>query len=98
MKRLSLRLRLIILFSLLALLTWCVASAVAWNITRDNLNEVFDTQQMLFAKRLATANLGDIPRTASLPKTKSWCATASAASRMTMRWRSRFSTVRGACC
>lgn len=70
MKRLSLRLRLIILFSLLALLTWCVASAVAWNITRDNLNEVFDTQQMLFAKRLATANLGDIPRTTSLPKTK----------------------------
>ncbi|MBS0976465.1 sensor histidine kinase N-terminal domain-containing protein, partial [Serratia rubidaea] len=70
MKRLSLRLRLIILFSLLALLTWGVASAVAWNITRHNLNKVFDTQQMLFAKRLATANLGDISSVGSLPKTK----------------------------
>ncbi|BFO11764.1 hypothetical protein GGER_42740 [Serratia rubidaea] len=98
MKRLSLRLRLIILFSLLALLTWGVASAVAWNITRHNLNKVFDTQQMLFAKRLATANLGDISSVGSLPKTKSWCATASAASRMTTRWRSPFLTARGACC
>ncbi|VDZ57997.1 Sensor protein qseC [Serratia odorifera] len=58
MKRLSLRLRLIIIFSLLALLTWCIASAVAWNITRHNIDQLFDTQQMLFAKRLATANLG----------------------------------------
>lgn len=73
MKRLSLRLRLILIFSLLALLTWCSASLVAWMMTRDNVNEVFDTQQMLFAKRLATANLGDLladENARSLPKTK----------------------------
>jgi len=72
-KRLSLRLRLILIFSLLALLTWCSASLVAWMMTRNNINEVFDTQQMLFAKRLATANLGDLladESARSLPKTK----------------------------
>lgn len=73
MKHLSLRLRLILIFSLLALLTWCSASLVAWMMTRNNINEVFDTQQMLFAKRLATANLGDLladENVRSLPKTK----------------------------
>lgn len=73
MKRLSLRLRLILIFSVLALLTWCAASAVAWMITRHTINEVFDTQQMLFAKRLATTDLGELlvnQESRSLPKTK----------------------------
>ncbi|HEI9782901.1 TPA: quorum sensing histidine kinase QseC [Serratia marcescens] len=73
MKRLSLRLRLILIFSLLALLTWSTASVVAWVMSRNTINEVFDTQQMLFAKRLATANLGDLladESARSLPKTK----------------------------
>ncbi|HIE0649466.1 TPA: quorum sensing histidine kinase QseC [Serratia marcescens] len=73
MKRLSLRLRLILIFSLLALLTWSTASVVAWVMSRNTINEVFDTQQMLFAKRLATANLGDLladENARSLPKTK----------------------------
>ena len=73
MKRLSLRLRLILIFSLLALMTWCTASVVAWVMSRNTINEVFDTQQMLFAKRLATANLGDLladESARSLPKTK----------------------------
>lgn len=73
MKRLSLRLRLILIFSLLALFTWCSASVVAWMMTRHKINEVFDTQQMLFAKRLATANLGVLlanQDVRSLPKTK----------------------------
>nr|WP_227414686.1 MULTISPECIES: quorum sensing histidine kinase QseC [unclassified Serratia (in: enterobacteria)] len=67
------RLRLILIFSLLALLTWCTASVVAWVMSRNTINEVFDTQQMLFAKRLATANLGDLladESARSLPKTK----------------------------
>ncbi len=73
MKRLSLRLRLILIFSLLALLTWSTASVVAWVMSRNTINEVFDTQQMLFAKRLATANLGGLladESARSLPKTK----------------------------
>ncbi len=73
MKRLSLRLRLILIFSVLALITWCSASVVAWMMTRNTINEVFDTQQMLFAKRLATTNLGDLLANQDarrLPKTK----------------------------
>lgn len=59
LRNLSLRLRLILLFSVLALLTWLIASGVAWHQTRKHINEVFDTQQMLFAKRLAATGLGD---------------------------------------
>ncbi|WON77889.1 quorum sensing histidine kinase QseC [Serratia sp. UGAL515B_01] len=73
MKFLSLRLRLIFIFSMLAIFTWCAASAVAWMITRHSINEVFDTQQMLFAKRLATTNLGGrltAQNEQSLPKNK----------------------------
>ncbi len=58
-ERLSLRGRLILLFATLALITWTIASSVAWQQTRHKINEVFDTQQMLFAKRLITAGLGD---------------------------------------
>lgn len=57
--RLSLRGRLILLFAALALITWTIASSVAWLQTRHKINEVFDTQQMLFAKRLTTAGLSD---------------------------------------
>ena len=72
-RNLSLRLRLILLFGMLALVTWLVASAVAWHQTRHNINEVFDTQQMLFAKRLAATGVGDIllqNHEVRLPETK----------------------------
>ena len=73
LNNLSLRLRLILLFSLLALLTWLIASGVAWHQTRKHINEVFDTQQMLFAKRLAATGLGDrlnLQKDTELPDTK----------------------------
>ncbi|KAB7898342.1 two-component system sensor histidine kinase QseC [Rouxiella sp. S1S-2] len=72
-KNKSLRLRLILLFSALAIITWAVASSIAWQQTRHKINEVFDTQQMLFAKRLATAGLGDMlldAKTQNMPETK----------------------------
>jgi len=75
LKNLSLRVRLILIFSLLALLTWLIASGVAWHQTRKHINEVFDTQQMLFAKRLAATGLGDRLNNAGkaeLPETKKW--------------------------
>ncbi|MGK9173899.1 two-component system sensor histidine kinase QseC [Yokenella regensburgei] len=50
----SLRLRLTLLFLLLATVAWLCASVVAWQQTREKLDELFDTQQMLFAKRLST--------------------------------------------
>lgn len=61
--RLSLRLRLTLLFLLLALIAWICASLVAWQQTTHRLNELFDTQQMLFAKRLSVMNLDEIRTT-----------------------------------
>lgn len=67
----SLRLRLMLGFLLLSLLCWGVAAVGAWWQTRHNINELFDTQQMLFAKRLTTLNIesGD-QKMLTLPKTK----------------------------
>ncbi|AOR63162.1 quorum sensing histidine kinase QseC [Pectobacterium wasabiae] len=71
MSRLSLRLRLIVGFALLTVMCWSAASLLAWSQTRHNINELFDTQQMLFAKRLATMNPDELRiQSASLPKTK----------------------------
>ncbi|WKZ91754.1 quorum sensing histidine kinase QseC [Chimaeribacter arupi] len=71
MTSLSLRARLILLFSVVALLVWSVASTLAWVRTQHTINELFDTQQMLFAKRLATSGVGDIAggEAVRLPKT-----------------------------
>ncbi len=68
----SLRLRLTLLFLLLATIAWLSASVVAWQQTRDRLDELFDTQQMLFAKRLSTMSLDDLSRIqgAALPDRK----------------------------
>ncbi len=62
MKIFSLRLRLGCLLLLLSLITWGTASVFAWFQTTKSLNELFDTQQMGFAKRLSVlpSNL-DLP-------------------------------------
>nr|WP_113867091.1 quorum sensing histidine kinase QseC [Brenneria salicis]NMN93327.1 two-component system sensor histidine kinase QseC [Brenneria salicis ATCC 15712 = DSM 30166]RBP61628.1 two-component system sensor histidine kinase QseC [Brenneria salicis ATCC 15712 = DSM 30166]RLM30421.1 two-component system sensor histidine kinase QseC [Brenneria salicis ATCC 15712 = DSM 30166] len=71
MMHLSLRLRLIAGFMLLTLICWGIAGLLSWYQTRHNINELFDTQQMLFAKRLATINPADTDAgSPSLPKTK----------------------------
>ncbi|MGF6236752.1 two-component system sensor histidine kinase QseC [Leclercia sp. 1548] len=59
-QRLSLKLRLTLLFLALSLTAWFAASLVAWQQTRDTLDKLFDTQQMLFAKRLLTMDLDEI--------------------------------------
>lgn len=56
----SLRLRLMLLLSLAALLIWLAATATAWHQARKEINELFDTQQILLAKRLASTNLKHI--------------------------------------
>ncbi|MGG4608275.1 quorum sensing histidine kinase QseC [Providencia sp. Me31A] len=53
MKTFSLRLKLTLMLLVLALLTWGVASSLAWYQTYKTINELFDTQQMAFAKRLS---------------------------------------------
>ncbi len=65
----SLFLRLAIGFLLLIILCGASATFSAWQQTRDTVNELFDTQQMLFAKRLLALDARRL-QAASLPKTK----------------------------
>lgn len=58
--KLSLKLRLTLLFLLLSLAAWFAASLVAWQQTTHTLDKLFDTQQMLFAKRLLTMDLDEV--------------------------------------
>ncbi|TBL74276.1 two-component system sensor histidine kinase QseC [Obesumbacterium proteus] len=68
---LNLRLRLILGFIVLIVITWVCASALAWNQTRDTVDELFDTQQMLFAKRLTALNIDDLAvKNPQLPRSK----------------------------
>jgi two-component system sensor histidine kinase QseC len=60
MRNSSLRLRLIILISLAIFCAWFIASTVAFFQIRHNLEEVFDSQQLLFAKRLASPDLQNL--------------------------------------
>ena len=62
MKTYSLRLRLGGLLLLLTLLTWGVASMFARMQTTKSINELFDTQQMAFAKRLSVLPSGSSSR------------------------------------
>lgn len=56
----SLRLRLTLLFILLTLVAWICASFIAWQQTTHKLNKLFDTQQMLFAKRLIVMDFNEL--------------------------------------
>ena len=70
-QRLSLRVRLTLIFTILVLVTWLISSFVAWKQTTDNVDEMFDTQLMLFAKRLVTLDLDELKdseRFAQTPK------------------------------
>ncbi|WP_263068287.1 quorum sensing histidine kinase QseC [Enterobacter huaxiensis] len=58
--KLSLKLRLTLLFLILSLAAWFAASLVAWQQTTHKLDKLFDTQQMLFAKRLLTMELDEL--------------------------------------
>ena len=58
--KLSLKLRLTLLFLILSLAAWFAASLVAWQQTTYKLDKLFDTQQMLFAKRLLTMELDEL--------------------------------------
>ncbi|MDQ4430615.1 two-component system sensor histidine kinase QseC [Yokenella regensburgei] len=70
-RQLSLRLRLTLLFLLLTLVAWGSASLMAWHQTSKKLDKLFDTQQMLFAKRLSAMHFADITAlTPPLPERK----------------------------
>lgn len=67
----SLRVRLMLGFLLLSLTAWGAAALGSWWQTRNQINELFDTQQMLFAKRLLRLSPEQFsPQGATLPKSK----------------------------
>ena len=66
----SLRARLIAGYILLTLVAWVGASIAAWHQTSKTLNKLFDTQQVLFAKRLSALELDGVQGDAQLPRTK----------------------------
>lgn len=63
LQNLSLRLRLTLLFLLLASITWLSASIAAWKQTTDELDILFDSQQMQFAKRLSIMDFDELADT-----------------------------------
>lgn len=56
-KNRSLRFRLMLVISLVSLFIWLFSSLVAWFQVRKEVDKMFDTQQILFAQRLASSNL-----------------------------------------
>lgn len=64
----SLRLRLSLFFAGLLLAVWSVTALYSWWESREYIDQFFDTQQMLFAKRLAAARY--TPIGTHLPATK----------------------------
>lgn len=68
----SLRARLSVAFIILTIVAALCASIIALNESRKSLNKLFDTQQLLFAKRLSVLNFDTIPHeNAQLPRSKS---------------------------
>ncbi|MBD4684535.1 two-component system sensor histidine kinase QseC, partial [Xanthomonas citri pv. citri] len=53
----SLRFRLIVILSGISLLIWFTATAIEWFKFREEMDKQFDTQQVLFAERLASSNI-----------------------------------------
>lgn len=60
MTRLSLRVRLIISFLLGATAIWLVSGVLSWVETRKQMDEFFDTYQLLLARQLSTVNWSEL--------------------------------------
>lgn len=56
MKKMSLRLRLIISFLIVSTCVWTAAAVISWQESRDQIDEFFDTYQLLLARQLSTAD------------------------------------------
>ena len=56
MKKMSLRLRLIISCLLVSTCVWSAAAVISWQESRDQMDEFFDTYQLLLARQLSTAD------------------------------------------
>lgn len=67
-KNRSLRFRLIIVISIASLFIWLLSTSVAWFQVRKEVDKMFDTQQILFAQRLASSNLHTLLVDRRMPK------------------------------
>ena len=56
MKKISLRLRLIISFLIVSTCVWTAAAVISWQESREQMDEFFDTYQLLLARQLSTAD------------------------------------------
>ncbi|MEK5789869.1 hypothetical protein V3528_19335, partial [Acinetobacter johnsonii] len=45
---------------LLTSAAWGIASVIAWQQTSEKLDKLFDTQQLLFARRLSAMNVDEL--------------------------------------
>ena len=61
MKKMSLRLRLIISFLIVSTCVWSAAAVISWQESRDQMDEFFDTYQLLLARQLSTADWTNLP-------------------------------------
>lgn len=85
MSQLSLRARLTVGFLLLTAICWGIASVSAWLQTRHKINQLFDTQQLLFARHLASLTPAQLTQSTAMPEAKKSCLITEARWR-TMRW------------
>lgn len=60
MKNLSLRTRLIAIFTLLIVVSWTVSAAIGYVKVRHRIRLMFDAEQILFAQRLERSGLDDL--------------------------------------
>ncbi len=60
MKKISLKLRLVLSFLGIAGAIWLISGFLAWQESREQIDEFFDTYQLVLARQLATANWGNI--------------------------------------
>ena len=60
MKKLSLKLRLILFFLIIAGAVWAASGVLAWLESREQTDEFFDTYQLMLARQLATADWSNI--------------------------------------
>ena len=67
MKKLSLRLRLMILFIGFSCLIWAAAGIICWQESKEKIDEFFDSYQMLLARQMASADWSHIsPQTQNI--------------------------------
>lgn len=62
MKKLSLRSRLIIFFTLIACAVWAAAGVLSWLETKEKTDEFFDTYQMALARQLAATDWSGVTK------------------------------------